>query len=170
MVIVYLLSVESDRLIPLIYGPNYAEATRLQPLLACTLIFTSIQHLAAFLMMSMGRMRRLLSYYLFALLLNLTLCQILIPLYSLSGAAWSILIPKGFLAGLLSLDCQRRAPFIPVKRLRELLIAASFSGILYVIGRTYFIRELAEGATLVPMIPLIWLWLRRQDGSFGPDV
>ena len=53
LVVMFVLFIESDRIIPLLYGPHYLEAVWLQKVLVVTVVFAFLHNLAAFLMISM---------------------------------------------------------------------------------------------------------------------
>jgi len=64
LVVMFVLFIESDRIIALVYGPRYPEAPWLQKLLSVTVIFAFMHNLAALLMISMRLQRLLLIFYL----------------------------------------------------------------------------------------------------------
>jgi hypothetical protein len=105
--VVFVLAVESDRLIGLIYGPAYADAVWVQKYLAPTVLCAFLHNLAAYLMLSQGRQRLLLVIYLAGLVLNLGLCAALIPAHALAGAAVAILATKAAVAVATVGYCQK---------------------------------------------------------------
>ena len=62
--VMFVLFIESDRIITLVYGPKYAEAIWLQKILVVTVAFAFFHNLAAFVMISMRLQRLLLIFYL----------------------------------------------------------------------------------------------------------
>ena len=79
--LMFLLWVESDRIIPLIYGPRYTQAIWLQEYLVVTIIIVFWHNLAGFLLLSMGKERMLLSFYLIGLTFNLAWCSLVLPIH-----------------------------------------------------------------------------------------
>jgi len=162
LVITTLLYMESDRIIPLIYGPRYPDAMWLQKLLALTVALTFFQYLCSFLMMSMGQETRLLLYYSVVLFVNVLLCRIFIPGNPLEGSAWSIIGTKAVVAFLTVFHCQVQVRFIPGRSLIQLGVVCAVSAVLFFSGRGWVPRELVEFFTLLPMIVLIGAWWKRD--------
>lgn len=162
LVISTLLYMESDRLIPLIYGPRYPEALWLQKLLVLTVALTFYQYLCSFLMMSMGQETRLLLYYSMVLVANILLCRMLIPGNPLEGAAWSIIGTKAVIAFLTVFHCQVQVRFIPGRSLIHLGGISAASAVLFFVVRGWMPRELVEFFTLGPMFVLIGAWWKKD--------
>ncbi len=106
------LWVESDRLILLIYGKKYVEAVWLQQYLVITIIIAFWHNLAVFLLLSMGKEKLLLGFYLLGLIINLLLSSLVLPLYPLVGAALAIIVTKGAVALLTVTTAQKRLKFL----------------------------------------------------------
>lgn len=157
------LYMESDRLIPLIYGPKYQDAVWLQKLLVLTVGLSFLQYLCTFLMMSMGQEKRLLVYFLIVLFVNILLCLVLIPQNPLKGSAWSIILTKAFVSFLTLSYCHLQVKLIPGKALIQLLLACALSAAFF-FSRGMIIRELVEFFAVLPMIILIAIWWDR-DGA-----
>jgi O-antigen/teichoic acid export membrane protein len=104
---------ESDRLIPIIYGPHYADAVWLQRYLVVTILFSLLHNLAGFLLISMRLERLLVMVYLGALALNLTICWLVIPHQPLWGAALAMILTKGGMALVTFGFIQRRMQVFP---------------------------------------------------------
>lgn len=77
--VIFLICVESDRFLPLIYGPNYASAVTAQRLLTPCLATAFLHNLAAYAMIGMRRHKLLLGFYLSGLVLNIVCCFTMIP-------------------------------------------------------------------------------------------
>ena len=92
--------IESDRLIPLIYGKSYIQAIWVQEYLAITIIIGFWHNLAVFLLLSMGKQKLLLGFYLMGLVINLLVCSLILPLSPLLGATLAIILTKGAVAVL----------------------------------------------------------------------
>ena len=161
LVISAVLFMESDRLIPLIYGPGYPDAVWLQKLLVLTVALTFLQYFCSFLMMSMGQERRLLLYYGIVLLVNILLCRILIPGNPLQGSAWSIIGTKAVVALLTVSHCHVQVRLIPGRSLIQLGGVCALSAVVFFSGRGWIRRELVECFTVLPMIGLIGAWWTR---------
>ena len=85
LVVMFVLFIESDRIITLVFGPRYLEAVWLQKVLVVTVAFAFLHNLAAFLMISMQLPRLLLIFSLVGLAVNLLWCSLVIPLDSAPG-------------------------------------------------------------------------------------
>ncbi len=109
------LAAESDRLIPLIFGPNYGDAVWLQRYLVITILFSFLHNLAGFLLISMRLERLLVMVYLVALAFNLVFCWLVIPTSPLMGAAWAIILTKGGMALVTFGFIQRRMQVFPLE-------------------------------------------------------
>ena len=84
--IMFVLFIESDRLIGLIYGPAYGDAVWMQKYLVPTIASGFLHNLAAYLMISMKYELLLLSFYLGGLAFNIICCAVLIPANPLLGS------------------------------------------------------------------------------------
>jgi O-antigen/teichoic acid export membrane protein len=164
VVVMFLLFIESDRIITLIYGPKYPEAIWLQKLLAVTVVFAFMHNLAAFLMISMQFQRLLLIFYLGGLAFNLVWCTLVIPTAPLMGAALAMVLTKGGVALLTVSFCQRRLGLIPKQPLLQLGLAVLAGALLYLMGDGRLPREAAEALALAPTLLLAgrW-WLQRGE-------
>ena len=161
--LMFLLSVEGDRLIGLLYGADYASAVWIQRVLVLVILFSFFQNLGASLLMGMGLEKGLLVLYLAGLGIHTALCILLIPAAPLKGAVLTILAGKGGLALCLLWCCQRRLSFIQARPLMELVLASVFGLAVYLSLRTLMVREAVEILSLAPVILLAWKW-RRSDG------
>ncbi|MCF8062923.1 MAG: polysaccharide biosynthesis C-terminal domain-containing protein [Deltaproteobacteria bacterium] len=165
LVISAVLYLESDRLIPGIYGPNYPDAVWLQHVLVLTAALSFLQYLCAFLMMSMGQEKRLLLYLLVVLLFNILCCMVLIPRSPLQGAAWSIVATKAVVAALTVFHCHAEMRLIPWRSLALLGAACASGAFLFLACRGWASRELAELSAVMPVIVLAGFWWRGQRRS-----
>ena len=98
--VMYLLFVESDRILVFIYGPQYTNASLAQRLLTPCVATAFLHNLAAYAMISMQRQRLLLWFYVSGLAANVLLCIFLIPLFKLEGAALALTLTKVWVAVL----------------------------------------------------------------------
>jgi O-antigen/teichoic acid export membrane protein len=158
----FLLFVESDRIIPLIYGPQYTQAIWLQQYLVATIIIGFWHNLAGFLLLSMRKERRLLSFYVVGLIFNLTWCLTILPLDPLPGAAFAIILSKGLVAILTISYCHYFISFITLQDLKHTGAALFLSAGLYFGSQPFLPREAGEFLTLIPCAVLGWYWMRHQ--------
>ncbi len=156
----FLLGVESDRIIPLIFGDGYADAVWMQRYLVGCILFAFVHNLAHYLMISIQRERLLLIFYVLGLGFNVICCAVLIPKYPLLGTALSIVLTKGFVALMTVSFCQIRLRMIPLTGLFHIFLAVAAGALLYVVGIKYLFREAGELLALAPMIFLAWQWRR----------
>ncbi|MEJ2673435.1 MAG: polysaccharide biosynthesis protein, partial [Deltaproteobacteria bacterium] len=163
LVVMFVLFIESDRIITLVYGPNYPQAIWLQKILVVTVAFAFCHNLAAFLMISMRLERLLLVFYLCGLGFNLLWCSLAIPQAPLLGAALAMVLTKGGVASLTVSFCQRRLGLIPRSAVLQLGVAVLAGAVLYLLGHGRLPREAAEALTLAPVLALAakW-WLERK--------
>ena len=163
LVIMFVLFIESDRIITLIYGPNYPQAIWLQKVLVVTVAFAFMHNLAAFLMISMNLQRLLLVFYLAGLVFNLLWCTLVIPRAPLMGAALAMVLTKGGVAILTVSYCQRRLGLIPRRPLLQLGLATLAGALLYFLGNGRLPREAAEVLALAPTLGLTVRWWLQRD-------
>jgi O-antigen/teichoic acid export membrane protein len=162
LLVMFVLFIESDRLIPLIYGPKYPEAVWLQRYLVPAVAFAFFYNLAAFLLYSMRLAPLLLVFCLLGLGLNLLWCTLVIPRAPLVGGALAMVVTKGAVAIMTVLYCHRRLQLIPWQALKQLGVAVAVGGCLYFLGDYFWRRELAEVLAVTPLLTLIWRWWRED--------
>ena len=165
LLVMFALFIESDRLIPLIYGPKYPEAVWLQRYLVPVVLFAFFYNLAAFLIISMGLARLLLVFCLLALGLNLACCALIIPKAPLLGGALAMVVTKGTAALLAVTYCHRRLGLIPWDAVKQLGGAVLAGGLLFAVSTGCWRRELAELLAVAPVIALTWRWWRQERSS-----
>ncbi len=160
--LMFILFVESDRLLPLIYGPQYQEAVWMQKYLVFTIVAGFLHNLAGLLMISMGKQGLLLAFYLAGLAINLTWCALVMPASPLLGAALAMVLTKGGVAALTVSYCQRSLKLIPSRSLVGLAAAALGGIILYLASGAVLNRLPAELLALTPVLALAWYWWRAE--------
>jgi O-antigen/teichoic acid export membrane protein len=154
----YLLFVESDRILALIYGPNYANASLAQRLLTPCVATAFLHNLAAYAMIGMHRQRLLLWFYMSGLALNALLCIFLIPAFKLEGAALALTLTKVWVAVLTVSFFQHVSRPMNAGQWMLLVGAGCTAfGLWHGLG-PYAPRELAELAGLAPLLRLLWRW------------
>lgn len=169
--IMFVLFVESDRLIGLIYGGAYFEAMWMQKILVFTVICAFVHNLAAYLMMSRGEERLLLAVYVAGLVLNLVLCATLIPADPLRGACLAMVLTKAAVAAATTVHCQIKMRFIHLSAMRPILYAALAGAALYAAAWPLGVREVGEILALAPFAWLIrhwWLEIRNRKSEVAP--
>ncbi|MBQ9537498.1 MAG: oligosaccharide flippase family protein [Desulfovibrionaceae bacterium] len=156
--LIFLLYVESDRFLTLVYGANFAVAVPAQQLLTPCIATAFLHNLAAYVMIGMGQHVLLCIFYVCGLLLNIGLCFFLIPLLPLEGAALSLTLTK--VAVAIGTIGYFQAKVRPLKLFDWLLLIsiALVSFGLYSFLSLYFSREVAEIAGLCPLLGLFWAW------------
>jgi O-antigen/teichoic acid export membrane protein len=156
--VVYVLFVESDRILLLVYGPEYGGAALAQRLLTPCVATAFLHNLAAYAMISMQRHRLLLGFYASGLAVNLILCVLLISPPGLEGTALTMTITKVWVA-LLTLSFFQ-AGARPMSLAQWALLAAVCASAfgLWAGLSPLMPREAAELAGLVPLLLLLWRW------------
>jgi O-antigen/teichoic acid export membrane protein len=159
--LMFVLFIESDRLILLIFGPQYREAVWLQKYLVATIAIAFLHNLAAFLLLTMNLARLLLFFYLGGLIFNLAWCALVIPLTPLLGAALAMVLTLGGVAVATVSACQRRLNLLPGRALGQLGAAALGGLLLYLLATSHLPRLAGEALALTPLAALAWHWWRR---------
>jgi O-antigen/teichoic acid export membrane protein len=163
LLLMFFLFIESDRLILLIFGPQYRDAVWVQKYLVFTIVAGFIHNLAAFLMMSMRRERLLLVFYLGGLVFNLLCCRLIMPGQPLLGAALAMVLTKAGVALLTVSYCQRHLGLLPGRALLQ-LAATSLVGILiYSLTINHLPRVAAGFLGMAPTLGLLWYWWRGRE-------
>ncbi|BAV92443.1 lipopolysaccharide biosynthesis protein [Candidatus Desulfovibrio trichonymphae] len=155
---IFVICVESDRLLPFIYGQDYSGAVTAQRLLTPCLATAFLHNLAAYAMIGMRRHVLLLFFYLSGMAVNIICCCTLIPAMPLKGAALSLTVTKVWVA-LLTVSFFQWT--IRPMRLAQwvLMLAAAVSGVVLWWGTGLVLpREAAELAGLAPLLALLWFW------------
>ena len=159
--IMFVLYIESDRIIGLIYGGAYYDAMWMQKWLVGTIICGFVHNLAAYLMMSQGKQRLLLFVYIGGLGINLALCSTLIPMDPLLGTCLAMLITKAAVAVTTTAYCQATMRIIDIKSMWRIAAACAAGAVLYLATYRFGIREIPEILALVPFIFLVRQWQRE---------
>ena len=163
--IMFILFIESDRIIGFIYGTAYSQAVWMQKMLVVTVAFAFMHNLAAYLMVAMKKEWLLLAFYLGGLAVNFVCCGLLIPANPLLGSVLAIVITKGGVALLTVPYCHLKLALVSGRSL-AVLAAASLSGLfLYFLGINTVGREIAEIAALIPIMALAWRWRTEMAGE-----
>lgn len=168
--IVYFFWVESDRLITLVYGGGYEQAIWVQKFLAPTVAVAFLHNLAGYIMMSMGKARLLLVFYLIGLVFNLFCCALSIPASPLMGACLSILATKVLVAAMTLSYCQYHIGMISIRPFLQLAVAGSAGAAAYLFLAGLLPRELVEVAGVLPILVLVLQWKRTRFATTLPPI
>lgn len=156
--VMYVLLVEGDRIMMLIYGETYGSAAIAQRLLTPCLATAFLHNLAAYAMIGMKRHHLLLGFYLSGMALNLALCLWLIPLWPLEGTAFALTATKVWVAILTVSFFQATARPMSLLQWGLLLGTAGAAGTIWYVTMPLLPRLAAEGLGLLPLLGLLWLW------------
>ncbi len=159
--VMFILWAESNRLIPLIFGPGYTDAIWMQKILTAAVLTGFVHNLAAYLMMSMKKERLLLAFYLIGLSLNFVCCGVLIPTAPLMGSVLSIIVTKLLVAAMTVSYCQRRLGIFPARPLMQLCLTLGAGGGLYCLAVGILPREVAEFLAIAPVLGIALHWRRK---------
>lgn len=158
--VMFVLFVESDRIIGIVYGKGYEPAADVQRILVGCVLTAFIHNLAADLMVGMKRERLLFVFYVIGFLFNLAICWLIIPSNPLHGACIAILVTKLFVACMTVGFAQWSMRIIPLSTALPLLGAIGLGAGLYFGTREFLFREASEALALVPI--LVFAWKRRR--------
>ena len=163
--IMFVLFVESDRLIGLIYGPAYGDAVWMQKYLVPTIVIGFLHNLAAYLMISMQHEFLLLSFYLGGLVFNIICCAVFIPANPLPGERSCNSFDQSSCcrSHCFHLSVALRVDFKTA--LFHLISTAALGAILYLLSRIYLFREASEILALLPVLTLACYWWHEFNKS-----
>lgn len=157
--IIFLIFVESDRFLTLVYGAQYSTSVTAQQLLTPCVATAFLHNLAAYAMISMHRHRLLFTFYLSGLVVNLICCFTLIPWSPLVGAALSLTITKVWVAIFTVGFFQATVRPMGLGQWCILLGTGLAAFLLWhTIASMPVRRELAELTGLIPLVTLFWFW------------
>jgi O-antigen/teichoic acid export membrane protein len=173
LLLMLVLWAESDRIIPIIYGPHFSDAVWLQRYLVITIFFSLLHNLAGFLLISMRLERLLVMVYLAALAFNLLFCWLVMPTNPLWGAALAIILTKGGMALVTFGFIQRRLKVFPLEDMLVVLVTSLVSLSLYWASLLVLRRGWALLVAVLALFGLLqYFWakrnpLRKPDGGGG---
>lgn len=156
--LIFIICVESDRFLTLVYGQEYARATLAQQILTPCLATAFLHNLAAYAMISMGAHKLLFGFYLSGVLVNLACCFFLIPAAPLAGAALTLTATKVWVAILTVGFFQWQVRPMNLAQWGFALGACALSLILWRTILGIASREIAEIGGLLPLLGLFLLW------------
>ncbi|MDR1777764.1 MAG: oligosaccharide flippase family protein [Desulfovibrio sp.] len=155
---IFVICVESDRLLPFVYGPDYAGAATAQRLLTPCLATAFLHNLAAYAMIGMRRHNLLFVFYLSGLVVNIVCCFSLIPAMPLEGAALALTVAKVWVAVLTVSFFQWTVRPMSLAQWALLGVSAAAAALLWWTLGLALPREVAELAGLAPLLALLWAW------------
>jgi len=161
LILMFALYIESDRIVTLLYGANYADAIWMQQTLVPAVILAYVHNLAAYMMISAQKQTLLLWFYIAGLAVNIVLCVWLIPAMPLLGTTLAIILTKVFVALLTVSYCQARFRLLPGASLFHLGLTVLAGAGLYYAGRELLFREAGEVLALLPVLTLAWRWRKE---------
>ncbi|MBQ7586120.1 MAG: oligosaccharide flippase family protein [Desulfovibrionaceae bacterium] len=156
--LIFLVLVESDRFLTLVYGSNFAEAATAQRLLTPCLATAFLHNLAAYAMIGMKLHVLLFGFYFSGVVVNLILCALLIPQMPLEGAALSLSLTKVWVAILTVGFFQMKAKPLSLKDWFYLLLSSGLSLLIFYFFKDLVWREVAEILGILPLLALFWAW------------
>ncbi len=158
MPLIYIICVESDRILTFIYGDNYELAVTAQQLLTPCIATAFLHNLAAYAMISMRHHRILLLFYASGLVLNIILCIYLTEKMPLEGAALAITLTKVWVALCTVSFFQIKARPLSLWQWGVVVLVPSLAFSLWWFLLPITGRLVAEIAGLVPLLALLWIW------------
>jgi len=123
----------SGPLVHLIFGPHFAQAAGLLPILTLAFVAMCFSTMAGFMAPLLGLQWRQAAYCGIGAAANVALNLILIPSYGAHGSAWATVATE-FLTMLLMLIAALRAlkmTLVPWRLLRTVALAAAMAGVMY---------------------------------------
>ncbi len=176
MPVMFVLFMESDRIIGFIYGDKYQQAMWLQKFLVPAVACSFLHNLSAYLMMTQHKQNLLFWMYLGGLALNIGLCALLIPanplatalgiqLNPLLGAALAIVLTKFAVAVCSTWYCQKTMRLIKWRALAPVILATAIGTGLYFASLPLHIREISEIAALSPFFVMGWYWWKDMKSQ-----
>ncbi len=156
--LIYILCVESDRILTFIYGEHYSIAVTAQRLLTPCIATAFLHNLAAYAMISMRCHRLLLCFYASGLLLNIVLCAYLTAKMPLEGAALAITLTKVWVAICTVSFFQYKAKPMSLGQWGIVLCVPCLAVSLWWVLLPLYGRLVAETVGILPLFALLWVW------------
>ena len=155
LVPMYILLVEGDRIVPLIFGSQYHPSVSVLHALLPAIPAAFLHNLAAYMMISMGRVRELLAVYVSGLAVSLLLCFVLIPEAGALGAGWVISGTRTWMALGTVCFAALTVPCLSRKHLLGAVAASLAAWAGHSLLAPHLAREWAELAGLFPLLFLV---------------
>ncbi len=158
MPLIYVICVESDRILTFIYGANYDVAVTAQRILAPCIATAFLHNLAAYAMISMRKHKLLLVFYASGLGINILLCTYLTQKMPLEGAALAITLTKVWVAICTVSYFQYKAKPLSILQWVIVICVPALAFSLWWILLPIVGRLIAEIIGVVPLLALLWVW------------
>ncbi len=158
MPLIYIICVESDRILTFIYGDSYDVAVMAQRILTPCIATAFLHNLAAYAMISMRHHRILLLFYASGLALNVVLCTYFIEKMPLEGAALAITLTKVWVAVCTVSFFQYKAKPLSLWQWAVVVLVPSLAFSLWWFLLPIAGRLVAEVSGLIPLLALLWVW------------
>ncbi len=158
MPLIYIICVESDRILTFIYGPNYDMAVTAQRILTPCIATAFLHNLAAYAMISMRKHRLLLIFYASGLALNIVLCYYLTQIKPLEGAALSIMLTKLWVALCTVSYFQYKVKPLTLWQWAVVVLVPLIAFGIWWLLLPHTNRLFAEALGLIPLLALLWVW------------
>ena len=158
MPLIYIICVESDRILAFVYGEHYTIAVTAQRILTPCIATAFLHNLAAYAMMSMRKTSLLMVFYSSGLVVNIILCAYLTAIMPLEGAALSITLTKLWVAICTVSYFQYIAKPMLNKEWLLVIFVPLLAFVLWFGLSPYTHRLVAEVIGLVPLLLLLWKW------------
>jgi len=162
LLIMLALAMEGNRVIPLLFGPQYPEAVGVLRILVFCVPFLFFQSLSGFILLSLHQERLLVLMFAGGLLFNLLFCAVVMPARPLTGAALAMVLSRALVTTAATLAAHRRIRLLSGRQWGRLLGATALGWGLYLALSGLLPRELAE---LVGLLPLAGEMRRRPRGE-----
>jgi O-antigen/teichoic acid export membrane protein len=154
--IMFLLHVESDLMIWMLYGAKYTEAAWVQRYLVWTILFSFEHNLFAYLMIVAGAQRTLLAFSFVTLGLNLLFNVVLVERFGLVGACMVFVLTKFVMVATSAGYCQLRFALFKLKDFAFLLALGGACVLLFVVAQPVITHHVAVAVTLAAYLLLLW--------------
>ncbi len=158
MPLIYIICVESDRILTFIYGSNYDLAVTAQRILAPCIATAFLHNLAAYAMISMRQHRLLLIFYASGLVLNIILCYYLTRAMPLEGAALAITLTKVWVAICTVSFFQYKVKPLRLRQWAIVVLVPCLGFGIWWLLLPLTHRLIAESLGLIPLLALLWVW------------
>lgn len=160
----YFFWAEGDRILPLLYGEEYAGTNTLLRVQIPCILAAFLHNLAACMLLSMRLHRPVFLAYASGLLVNIILCLTLIPEYEALGAAWAISGTKVWMMLVTVALAMRFGLALGKRQIGAALLAAgaAWAGLFVLQGAMW--REAAEIAAVLPLLVLAAAWIPSIRG------
>jgi O-antigen/teichoic acid export membrane protein len=167
--IIFLLHVESDLLIGLLYPADYKDAAWMQHYLVWTILLSFENNLFAYVMMVHGATRMLLAFAAGTTVLNLLFNLILVQSLGLTGGCLVIVLTKLAMTTMTFGYCQRHFRFFQGGDLVLPLALGTVCLILFLAAKEFWAVQPSVALCVGLYCLAIWTWRRRLMSRETPN-